>query len=232
VAKSLDKYRAQLNLAAPHRSLASDGAIGNTAHQADGCATQHNSCCVKDSSGIWVIRARDFTHDPAHGADGNLWADMLRQSQDFRIRYVIWNRKQTGPHHRNADGSWRWDDYDGVSPHTEHWHLSTWDLQTAYDDTRPWAVPNLTPAPIPVPSVPGVYPPGSRVLKLAEPRMTGADVLYVQRWIGVTHAGAADGVFGPKVDAGVRWYQGMRGLAVDGQVGPNTWAQMSVRWTG
>jgi hypothetical protein len=56
--------------------------------------------------------------------------------------------------------------------------------------------------------------------------MTGADVAYVQRFIGPRRCGLADGEFGPNTESGVRWYQGMRGLHVDGIVGPQTWSNI------
>lgn len=61
-----------------------------------------------------------------------------------------------------------------------------------------------------------------RVLRLAEPRMRGADVSEVQRAVGAE----PDGVFGPDTDAAVRAHQAANGLAVDGVVGPATWASL------
>jgi peptidoglycan hydrolase-like protein with peptidoglycan-binding domain len=59
--------------------------------------------------------------------------------------------------------------------------------------------------------------------------MTGDDVAYAQRYIGPTRAGPADGVFGARTRAAVRWYQQMRHLGVDGVVGTSTWTAMGVR---
>jgi peptidoglycan hydrolase-like protein with peptidoglycan-binding domain len=82
--------------------------------------------------------------------------------------------------------------------------------------------------PVPPPA-PGSHRPGSRVLKLASPQMTGDDVRFVQRWIGPERAGVADGIYGPGTVAGVKWYQRLRGIGVDGEVGPQTWGQMGIR---
>ncbi len=38
--------------------------------------------------------------------------------------------------------------------------------------------------------------------------------------------GNVDGIFGAKTDRAVRWYQGDRGLTVDGTIGPRTWARL------
>lgn len=70
---------------------------------------------------------------------------------------------------------------------------------------------------------------GSRQLSLKSPMMRGTDVLFVQKWIGPSRAGKADGIFGAHTKSGVVWYQRMRGLAADGIVGPRTWRAMGVR---
>lgn len=72
------------------------------------------------------------------------------------------------------------------------------------------------------------HEPGSRTLNLASPRVVGADVAFVQAFIGERRCGPADGVFGPRTRSGVEWYQRMRAIAVDGDVGPQTWRSMGV----
>lgn len=72
---------------------------------------------------------------------------------------------------------------------------------------------------------PSVFP-GGRTLFYTRPPIVGDDVRYVQRFIGKRHCGIADGVYGPNTERGVRWYQGMRGLHVDGVVGPVTWRSL------
>lgn len=68
----------------------------------------------------------------------------------------------------------------------------------------------------------------TRLLKLISPNMQGDDVEAVQRALIATGADiAADGIFGPATERAVRRYQNAKGgLAVDGQVGPQTWAAL------
>lgn len=78
--------------------------------------------------------------------------------------------------------------------------------------------------PVP-PAKPGLpsYKNGTRTVREG---MTGTDVRFIQRWIGPSRCGKADGKAGKLFTAGVRWYQGDQRLKVDGVVGPNTWARM------
>lgn len=90
---------------------------------------------------------------------------------------------------------------------------------------KPPAKPPVKPKPPAKPS--NGLPPytnGRRTLKLTSPQMKGTDVLALQHFIGAAQCGKADGVFGAKTKAGVIWYQRMRGLSPDGEVGPKTWA--------
>lgn len=78
---------------------------------------------------------------------------------------------------------------------------------------------------------PPEHKPGSRELRVTDPRMTGDDVEYVQRWIGEREAGQPDGFFGPDTRDGVRWYQGMRGIEVTGVCDRRTWENMRIKPT-
>lgn len=141
--------REQCDTLAPARVKGSDGTIGDTAHQAEACSSQHNSCCVK-YNGVWIIRAIDITHDPARGCDIGVIFDRIRASQDNRVRYLIFNRRICYPTSRNGYAPWAWQPYSGSDPHTNHGHLSTFDDAARFDNTRAWAIGTPTP--------PGVAP--------------------------------------------------------------------------
>lgn len=64
--------------------------------------------------------------------------------------------------------------------------------------------------------------PGERTLSFGS---KGADVGFLQRWLGVPD----DGSFGPRTEAAVKAYQRMKKLTADGVVGPKTWAAMRVK---
>lgn len=61
-----------------------------------------------------------------------------------------------------------------------------------------------------------------QTLRLRSPRMTGPDVVTLQRRLGIT----ADGIFGAGTHSAVVTYQRSRGLLPDGIVGPKTWSSL------
>ncbi|MGH3940692.1 MAG: hypothetical protein ACRDTG_19060 [Pseudonocardiaceae bacterium] len=132
VARSLDVLLRQLNARFPNRSTASDGSIGDSAHSAR--ASDHNP----DAGG--VVRARDFTHDPAHGVDIDRFSDEIAASRDPRIKYCIAN--QLIMHGAVGPRPWQWTAYTGPNPHRTHMHLSVVADKRA-DDPTPWALPML-----------------------------------------------------------------------------------------
>ncbi len=134
VARSLDVLLGQINTRFPQRSKASDGSIGDRAHAAT--KSEHNP----DHLGI--VRARDFTHDPAHGVDIDRLSDELAASRDPRIRYIIANALILDS--RPGNRPWQWVKYAGSNPHTKHLHLSVV-ADARADDPRPWDLPMLRP---------------------------------------------------------------------------------------
>lgn len=101
--------------------------------------------------------------------------------------------------------------------------------ESPLSSAKPVAV--VTPVPTRPAAKPVAHVPGIRLLSYTPGRMVlrGEDVVFVQRFIGPAKAGPADGVFGARSRAAVRWYQGMRGLRVDGAVGGATWRALGVK---
>ncbi|SBT40353.1 peptidoglycan-binding domain-containing protein [Micromonospora auratinigra] len=94
----------------------------------------------------------------------------------------------------------------------------------------PATVTAIRKATAPPPAGPQPQPartPGCRTLRRGS---TGADVAFVRRFIG-RRCGGPGSAFDADTEAGVRWYQAMRGITADGVVGPLTWKQMGVRVT-
>ncbi len=128
VARSLETLRRQVNDMAPGRSTASDGTIGDQSHQIRN--SDHNPNADN------VVTALDITHDPAHGVDAGAMAEMLRLSQDPRIKYIISNKRIAS----SKVQPWVWRPYTGANAHTKHFHVSVMADPKLYDDTRPWAL--------------------------------------------------------------------------------------------
>lgn len=119
LAKSLTKLREQINAAAPNRSKASDGSIGDTAHSTR--PSDHNPL-----NGI--VHAIDVTHDPTHGVDGKLLSRWL--AADKRSKYVIFS----GEIWKARIG--RWERYTGPNKHNQHVHVSVTTIDA--DDDHLW----------------------------------------------------------------------------------------------
>jgi len=205
------------------------GWIGDAAHQSE--------CSDHNPDAGHVVHAIDVMVTGSRAEA--VVSEALAHHDD--LQYVIHNRTIW-----SVTVGWQARKYTGSDPHTNHVHLSgkhgssrkNSATCTGYDTTAEKASPafNICPAPKPPapkpPAPSGGHQPGTRTLKEASPIMSGADVKFVQQFIGSKRAGAADGKFGPNTAKGVRWYQGMRGIHVDGQVGPQTWGQMGVKWHG
>lgn len=215
--------RDEFNEINPKRDKRSDGWIADLAHMKAGTSDH-----IPDATGD--VRALDV--DKSGVPMGKIVPFLVgrcRSGQERRLRYIIYNRTIW-----SASWGWRARRYTGANPHTAHAHFSASSTGGAGDfgiaATFAHRTESAPAASRPRPA--GKHQPGTRALELKRERMSGADVRFVQEWIGPDRAGRPDGVFGAKTMAGVVWYQKLRGITADGVVGPKTWRQMGVRWTG
>jgi hypothetical protein len=118
---------AEFNRIAPARDHASDGSIGDTAHQQE--VSDHNP----DETGSVPIHDADHVNEVhAIDVDNNLRESDLtmekvvqfllrrcRSGAEKRLRYIIWNRRIW-----EASNGWEQRTYTGASAHTEHAHFS------------------------------------------------------------------------------------------------------------
>jgi len=120
-AKRLLTLLAEVNQLYPGRNKASDGTIGDAAHQKG--KSEHNP----DENG--VVRALDITI-PLLGTPGRVLADLIIANRDASLWYVI------------VDGQiWedgKWSKYNGADQHYGHIHVSLYDKPELYDKTTPW----------------------------------------------------------------------------------------------
>lgn len=117
----------EFDFIAPSRDHASDGELGNEAHQAE--VSDHND----DEVGKVPIKDADHIHEiHAIDVDNNLRESDLtmekvvqfllarcRSGAEKRLRYMIYNRRIWA-----ASSNWVQKTYKGASPHTEHAHFS------------------------------------------------------------------------------------------------------------
>lgn len=140
VDRSLDVLLGEIDAVAPNRSKASDGSIGDPDHQTR--VSAHNPEDTEDSSDgndpDNQVDARDFTHDPANGADMHQVTEIIRRRRDRRIRLVIFYERIFSSYATATRKAWEWGPYSGENDHTRHAHVETNDN---YNDTlNPWGV--------------------------------------------------------------------------------------------
>jgi hypothetical protein len=119
---------------APHRDHASDGSIGDTAHQEE--VSDHNDdeigkVPIHDADHIHEVHAIDVDddlHEPGLSMENvvQFLLGRCRSGAEKRLRYIIYNRRIW-----EASNGWRERPYTGASPHTEHAHFSA-----SYDSNR------------------------------------------------------------------------------------------------
>jgi hypothetical protein len=139
----LVQLRQEIDQLCPDRDRASDGTIGDTAHQAG--VSDHND----DEVGRVPTRDADRRHE-VHAVDidddlreagvtmqeiVDVVVDRHRRGVDNRLTYVIYNRRIW-----SATRGWIGRPYDGASPHTEHAHFSASYVTSREADTRPFGI--------------------------------------------------------------------------------------------
>jgi hypothetical protein len=135
----LQNFRSQVNARWPDRDKASDGSIGDTAHQAE--TSGHNPDDTPGSRAAWdgdsdstsEVRAWDMDsdlHDPTCNAQDVV--DHIRRLPNVAgvIRYMIYDRKM----YHSRDG-FAPTAYAGKSAHTEHIHFEGAWTQAADNNT-------------------------------------------------------------------------------------------------
>jgi hypothetical protein len=205
VAKSLIKLRDQIDAAAPNRSKANDGTIGDERHASR--TSDHNAWVMDGRDG--VVTGMDITHDPKHGVDSYKLADALRKAEDPRIKYLISNSRIANPDIEN----WKWRPYNGANPHDCHVHISVKPEKNLYDSEKAWRLHEF----VAQPDAPQVvdHP-------LLRRGSEGEDVRRLQAALGI----AVDGDFARGTEKAVREFQKAHGLPVDGIVGNYTWREL------
>lgn len=221
LAPALQALLDELNEVFPDRDKASDGTIGDAAHQAESFS-DHNPDPRSTPPG--VVRALDIDSNGPLGVSTPLVEKVLSAViGDERAYYVIWDGKIM-----SRTYGWVPHVYTGPSAHLEHVHVSIQghllsETQAALiaGDTSPWLDP-----PVPNPTLPAVRL--SRVVDAARhPRQTWApvNVKRVQRALvsrRLLPPAGVTGIYGPSTRQAVGRFQrsvGYRGVDADGVLG-------------
>lgn len=151
LAPALDELLDQVDCAHPGRSKRSDGSIPSAAHHKANPRSDHEPRLY---GGRRLVTAIDITHNVQRGLDCRPLFEALKDSEDKRIKYVIFQAKifnspGFGTAGAKKRGPWRPGPYTGPNKHMEHIHVSVWG-QRATDD-RPWSITLPPPAGSPSP---------------------------------------------------------------------------------
>lgn len=222
----LDQLVAEADAAAPDRSRASDGSIGDARHQQG--ASDHNPGPIVD--GRAVVRAVDITNDPRLNLPAvaeRIRGRRLPQTADGG--YVILLGRITAP-------DWSgWHVYKGTDPHVSHMHVSSARAAAEFDLRDRWGVFSSEHAPAPParPTPPAPPMPAPRDLTGSGAALRGQEgdrgprVRALQEFLrryAPAYAGdlAVDGAWGPKTSAAVREFGHRSGIgSADGRnIGP------------
>lgn len=207
VAKAIQQLFEELNAAAPKRSKASDGTIGDAAHAS---RTSDHNPWVKDRNGVGVVTAGDFTDDDGDGADMSKLVDYFTKvSHDDRIKYLIHRGRIYSSYPAGGYPAWAARPYSGPNAHMQHLHVSVNSEAKHYDDDSSWGVRKALNPPYVL----------RRVLNQGD---RGADVARLRRKLEL----AEGELFTEAVEKAVKAFQRRHKLVADGAVGPKTAAKL------
>jgi hypothetical protein len=194
LAASLYRARLAIDTRWPSRDRASDGWIGDAAHQGRNSDHNPNARDTVDALDIDMFGGATPVHRPSIVA-----AALVHPA----IEYVIFNRRIF-----QRSDQFRPRVYDGINPHDKHCHYSTRQQLVAELDPAPWAILAHFP---------------SWALLGKGRSQPVADVKGCQAYLNAWGSSlTVDGAFGALTDTAVRNYQRAHGLTVDGLVGPRT----------
>jgi hypothetical protein len=142
----LKELFAEFDRIAPGRDHASDGSIGDTAHQDE--VSDHNpdetgSVPIHDADHINEVHAIDVDNTlRVAGLSMETVVQFLlkrcRSGAEKRLRYIIYNRRIW-----EADHDWKQRAYTGASPHTEHAHFSASYTTAKEASTASWHLEDI-----------------------------------------------------------------------------------------
>jgi len=200
LAPSLVQLRNEVNARWPHRPKGSDGTVGDTSHSAR--ASDHNPNARNS------VNAFDITYP---GVDPKVIIAAVKKHPAGN--YVIFNRKIY-----SRSNGWKAEPYGGISPHTEHLHVSILQTVAAEQSKAKWlATAPVRPVRKPLPPYPGK--------SAFQVRDTGEHIKVVQRGVGTK----VTGVMSVADKNRVKSFQRVRPLLwpADGIVGPKTYKALA-----
>ena len=194
-----------------------DGTIGDQAHAAR--TSEHNPDNDADSMPKGAVSAIDIYTE----ANGKVWikpAEFTKLlavfKKDPRVWYVIHKGKIYSRTNNFASKT-----YTGSNPHNTHIHLSLMQTKAAHDNVSSWKIENVKGSTTTPPPSTGLKP--LPVLSLGD--RDKVLVPFLKRYFYADPPNQ-DEVFGRGTRSKVMAFQAKNRLAVDGVVGPKTWAKI------
>ena len=216
LAPSLVNFRNEVNKKWPNRPKGSDGTIGDAAHAAR--QSDHNP----NSRGS--VNAIDITYP---GVDPK--QIIAAVSKHPSAHYVIFNRKIY-----TREGGWKAEPYSGISPHTEHLHISILQTVAAEQNQVKWfRTTTSTPAVAPVLTPPPAFPlpsthafGASASTTVHNGKASAKDAEGVKKIQAKFKDLPVTGFYGPQTTAKVRAWQIRRLMPPTGRVGRREWNRL------